>query len=389
MTYLIFFLTGPAARAEGTNEYGLSDKDLDRYLLKDVDLGVSLWDESYGLRAGVGYKDNVLLDHTDPKASPFFTSGLDITLFRLPADDWEFYLFVTGDDIRYWQPIGVGSEDLWAGGAKLQRDLGGGWLAGITASYAYEDQVLDLLNNNLVVGSFAPAVVIGHTITLRPSLRRDLGTNYWVELELEGTRQFFDAPAFSYWRAGTKFTVGKSYGHHSEITLSYDLFGDLYDSEAEADPDGNDIPGTQLREIHQEEDLAWRHYWDEKRRWESTTKLSFEYCRDIGTGYYDYFRYWASEQLDWRGRSWNVRARAELVHYDYPYEEAEDLTDPNNPIPTGVWTQTGYTLNLRLEKRVLTWLKLYMEYEYEHSLSNQSATHYQVNTITGGAQWDF
>jgi hypothetical protein len=386
---LIFFLSGTEVLAEGTNEYGLSDKDLDRYLLKDVDTGVSLWDESYAIRAGVGYNDNVLLDNTDPKASPFFTSGLDITIFRLPADDWECYLFATGDDVRYWQSIGVGSEDLWLVGSKIRRDLGNGWMAGITAGYAYEDQVLDLLNTSLSVASFTPAVVIGNTITLSPSIRRDLGTNYWVELELEGIRQFFDSPAYSYWQTGLKLTTGRLYGHHSELALSYQVFAQLYDDEPDADPTGAEIPGTTLREIHQVAELAWRHYWDNKRRWENTTSLSFEYSRDIGTGYYDYFRYWAAEQLDFRGRSWNLRARGEFLHYFYPHEEAEDLTDPNNPVPTGVWYQTGFTLNLRLEKRVLSWLKLYMDYDYEHSLSNQSSAHYQANVVTGGGQWDF
>jgi len=42
---------------------------------------------------------------------------------------------------------------------------------------------------------------------------------------------------------------------------------------------------------------------------------------------------------------------------------------------------------LRGEKSLRKWLKLFAEYEFEHSLSNRLTDDYQVNTITGGLEW--
>jgi hypothetical protein len=53
------------------------------------------------------------------------------------------------------------------------------------------------------------------------------------------------------------------------------------------------------------------------------------------------------------------------------------------------WHKTGLVLNLRGEKHLARWLKLFAEYEYEHSISNRTLDDYGVNTINGGLQWDF
>ena len=59
-----------------------------------------LWDKDITLRAGIGYKDNVLSSPSAPQGSGFFTSGLDLAIFRLPLNGVGFDLTVTGDDAR-------------------------------------------------------------------------------------------------------------------------------------------------------------------------------------------------------------------------------------------------------------------------------------------------
>jgi hypothetical protein len=46
-------------------------------------------------------------------------------------------------------------------------------------------------------------------------------------------------------------------------------------------------------------------------------------------------------------------------------------------------------LNLRLEKNVTGWLKLFAEYEFEHTVSNDFVEQYVVNTFKGGLLWQF
>jgi hypothetical protein len=367
---LMLCTMGATARGESKDDLELLTKDL----------GISLWDESFSVRNGVGYKDNILLDESQPKASPFFVNGLDITILRLPLDRWEFAFFVSGDDIRYWQDVGVGSEDLWLGGMKLKYNFADGWQAGMSAAYSYEGQVLDLLNTEGI--STVPTKVIGHTIILHPSLRRDSGENWSLELQLEGTRQIYGAPAFSYWRAGSKLTLARRYGHHSDVSLSYQIIDQPYDSNPQADLNGNGIPGTRLIYLTQRVELASQHYWDKEHVWESTTKLDFDINHDNGSGYFNFYRYAASEQADYENHGWKITGLAELIHYDYPLQDVSS-------IDTGKLYQTGLTLNLHLEKQLFHWLKLFMEYEYEHAFSNESTEHYIVNTIKGGASWEF
>src|SRR5690349_18239069 len=102
-----------------------------------------LWDKDVVLRAGFGYKDNVLLAPSAPQGSPFFTSGLDLTIFRLPLDGLEVNLSIVGDDVRYTRhPGGLSGEDLFLASAQVQRYFSGVWRAGLELRYSYVDQVL-------------------------------------------------------------------------------------------------------------------------------------------------------------------------------------------------------------------------------------------------------
>ena len=41
-----------------------------------------LWDKDLSIRAGAGYKDNIPLSPSAPRGSGFFTTGLDLLVFR-------------------------------------------------------------------------------------------------------------------------------------------------------------------------------------------------------------------------------------------------------------------------------------------------------------------
>jgi hypothetical protein len=374
----------PAARADETDLDKKIEKDLaeDNLELLTKDLGISLWDETVSIRNGIGYKDNILLDESNPKKSPFFVNGLDATVFRLPIGFWTYYLSVSGDDIRYWKDVGVGSEDLWLVAGKAKYDSGNGWQEGVTVSYAYEAEVLDLLTGEGITG-MTPAKVNGNTITLLPYVRRDLfSSNYWAQLGAEGTRQFLTSPGFSYWCVGPKFTLGMNYGHRSEISASYALYDQPFNGEPDIDLDGNDIPGTDLVYFKQKAEAYWRHNWDKDRLWSNTTKGGYEWVHDNGSGYFNYRRYFASEQLDYDGSGWTITALATFEYYLYPDQTVNDT-------PGTELYQTGLTFDLHVERKIVRWLKLFADYQYEKAFSNESTEHYRDNTVKGGVSWEF
>jgi len=359
------------ARADDTNDLAALTRDL----------GISLWDKSFSIRNGVGYDDNVLLDNARVRGSGFFDNGLDATVYRLPLGAWEYYYFLSGDDLRYWRNIGVGSQDNWIGAAKIDRVFSDDWKAGATFSYAYQDQILDLLTTEGVTAK-TPTKVIGNMLSLRPFLRRNLGSNYWVELEAEGVRQFYGSPAFSYWRAGPRISFGRDYGFHSQISLSYGVFDQPFDNEPRAAANGTNLPGARLEYLTQRAELLWRHHYGASHTWESTVRLNFDSVNDNASGYYNFYRYGASAELDYEAHGWKITAQGDLRYYNYPHQTADD------PELSALY-ETGFTASLHVERRITKWLKLFADYEFEHTFSDDSVEEYAVNTFKGGLQWEF
>src|SRR3569832_2184566 len=73
-----------------------------------------LWYKDIVVRAGVGYKDNVLLSPHTRQGSGFVTSGLDFSLIRLPLDGWEVNIAAICDDVRYFRnPLVLKGEYLF------------------------------------------------------------------------------------------------------------------------------------------------------------------------------------------------------------------------------------------------------------------------------------
>src|SRR5436309_2002404 len=61
----------------------------------------SAWVKSFDTHLWAGYKDNVLLGSQNLEASPFIAGGLDVTLYRVPVDGWEYLFLSSAEYIRY------------------------------------------------------------------------------------------------------------------------------------------------------------------------------------------------------------------------------------------------------------------------------------------------
>ena len=347
----------------------------------DVSLlgGSLLWDKDISVRTGFGYKDNVLWSPFHPQGSPFLANGLEVMVIRLPADGLLFSFFLDGNDTRYLRSVGVDKEQTLMSVAQVKKDFWDNWQLGAALQYSYVDQVQDL---SLTESQLASAQVQGHGITFRPSLRRNLTTNWWVQLEVPVTRQLLSAPLDNFWQIGPKLTLCRELGRVSELRLSYAAFHIGYDHRAETDAAGNDIPGTRLERWTHKVELAWQRSWDEARHWRTTTTLGFDDSVDNAAGYFDYRRYGVAEELRYQAGTWDIRAKADVSYYDFPVRtiSTSDVT---------LFNKWNLSLRLRAEKRLASFLKVYAEYEHERSLSNEDFEKYSVNTVLGGLQWEF
>lgn len=354
----------------------ISGEEVDE--LKDLALP-SLWVRTFDPRLRVGFKDNVLLSNRNPVESPFGALGLDLTLYRLPVDGWEYLLLTSGDYVRYFDAGSVNEEALALAQGQINRTFGQGWKLALSAEYLYFNQVFDA---STFADELLAIKVEAHSMSLRPSVSKELRQGWRLEAGIAATRQLFQEEIDDYWEFGPKITLHHEPGSRTDLSLSYQFVDRLHDSREPRDEEGLFVPGETLRFYQHDFTLDWRQFWDERRRWRSATKLGLRRNLDNGGGYYDYFRPQVSEQIQFRGKTWEVRAEAKLTYYYYDRERTD--------VPGSSYREKTYVLvNLRGEKLVTKSMKLFAEYEHEQALSNLKIDTYRVNTVSAGLEWNY
>ena len=339
-----------------------------------------LWDKDIVLRAGFGYKNNVLLSPNSPQGSPFFTSGLDVTIFRIPLDGWEVNLTVVGDDIRYFHsPGGINGEDLFLGSAQVQKYFGGVWRSGLEVRYSYSDQVLQEF---LITGGAQAVEAQGNTLGARPFIRRDLSTLWWVQLEAPLAREWWQAPLDATWKWGGQTDVGLTYRPHSQIVLSGGIFYVPHDDWLARDALGNELPGRKLQIWRQTAELKWEHQWDASNHWSSITKLGFNHNHDNGGGYYNNDRFYVSGELRFHTTDWELKGSSALSYYDFPVQKIDGPESATLHL-------TSLNVNLRVERRLYKSIRGFLAFDYDQSASNDPTAEYRARVFSGGMSWEF
>src|ERR1044071_931279 len=345
--------------------------------LADFPIRLPKWINEFTLRTGGGYRDNVGLSAHSPQESPFILTGAEATRPRLPEHNTRFNVFLSADDLRFLSGGTVDKEQTAFAQAMVARDWGSGWQASLAVEYVYQNQVLDVSTTE---PGLTPLPVQGHGIILRDEIRHNFGSNYWVSLELLAKRQFFRQPLDDYWEYGPRIILGRSYGHKSELSVSYEIEERPYDDEELRLADGTPVPGTRRTSLLQAARFTWKHYWDAQNHWRTSTRLAASQNEDNGSGYFDFTRIQAGEQILFRTENWDISAEARATRYNYPVQTGTDLAKRR---------VSELLFTFRCERRVARFLKLSAEYEYNRVISNLEPEQYTVNTVKGALNWVF
>ena len=338
-----------------------------------------LWLRDVELRASIGYKDNLTLGRTATEKSVLIGSGVDVTFARLPLDGKQFNFLLSVDDTRYPQGQQVTHEDLIVALAQFKLDASAQWRLGLDARYVYQDEVVD---TSVTETNLAATLVRGNGLALMPNARWTFARDTWLELSGTAQRQYYREPLDDYWEGGPKLMLGRDYGHRSALTLAYSWNVRAYDTREQISLGGTNIPGTSLEFLQQDVELAWRHNWDTRRRWRTTTRLGFQANQDNGPGFYDYRRYSASQQLRYVAPTWELKAQGRVSFYDFESQQVS-TTDPE-------FRQKAIAnVSLRGERKLGKHWSLFAEYEYEQSLSNRAVDEYRANRVVGGVGVEF
>ena len=334
----------------------------------------TLSDQTVTLRTGAGYKDNILLSHFAPQGSGFSRLGLDADYLRTSAEDSRFYLLLTGDDWFYWDNPSTRHEDLWTAAINFKRPQND-FDFETMGFYAFENQVLDLSSEENI--DAPPAKVVGHTLSLRPAVRWNFAqTNHWLRFKWDVTRQFYNSPAISFIRTGPEIGIGGDYGYGSEWSIDYKPLWQHYDHARQT------ITGSAGADWRQRLEFNDSHYWDDGRHWQTGAQVFLEYNRDDDSGAFDYYRYGGSAEIRYSDDRWNSGVRVDAGRYRYLHLPV-GVTDPAK------WYLADVTVDADLRRTLTEWLTLFVEYEYERSLSNRQTQNYRANTVSAGLEWVF
>src|SRR5438094_2745761 len=316
------------------------------------------WINDFSLRTVAGYRDNVGLSARSAQDSAFVATGLEIMLLRLPENGTQFNFFASAEDLHFLSSSVVDREQTAFARALMKTDCGSGWQVSLAAEYVYQHQVVDV---SITEPGLTTVLVEGHGSVVREGLRRDFANHYWASLELPAKRQFFREPLDDYWEYGPRMTLGKSYGRKSELSLSYEISQRDYDHDPLRAADGSAIADTRRKAIQQEARLMWKQSWDPKGRWRTTTRLIAKQSEDTGSGYFDYTKLQAGEQILFHSKDWDISADAKVARYDYPIQTATDFRKRRS---------TEIAFDFRCERRIASFLKIFAEYDRERVLSN-------------------
>jgi len=242
----------------GWTAYAVQAQELD---LPNLDLPILLpkWEHDFSLRTGAGYRDNVGLASQSPKESAFIATGLEMIFLRLPENNTQFTFFLNADDLRFLSAGPADRERTAFAQALLKTECGSGWQASLAAEYVYQDQVMDV---SVTEPGLRTIPVRGHTAIVREGLRRDFAINCWMMVELPVEREFFHEPLDDYSEYGPRFTLGKTYGQQSELSVRYEITRRCYDHEPLRDAKGFAVPHSHRESTQHDARLTWKHYWD-------------------------------------------------------------------------------------------------------------------------------
>lgn len=340
---------------------------------------LNVWDYLVTIRTGVGYRDNVLLSHSEPVGSSFFAGGAEVFVSRIALDGPQFFFYASGDVNQFFDTQAITNEALAFARAEVKQDLGSRFEASLAGEYLFQDQVLDL---SITETNRTALLVMGHTVAARPALRRDFSDRFYAGIEGLASWQVYQTDLDDFREIGVKPAAGWRYGHRSEVGLSYQPIWRTYENEEALDASGQPIPGETRAFVQQDVRLTWRHNFDAERHWRGMARVGFKHNEDNGGGYFDFNRYSATLQLRHQSSNWALWLEGGLAYYRYTTQTVSE-TDPS------LRRQLNVTASINCERRLTRFLKLALSYEYQQTLSNNALETYSVNTVIGSLWWEF
>lgn len=335
-----------------------------------------VWDAQTTFKAGLGYRDNVMLSAVEPRGGSFLLAGLESSLVRVPPDGPRFSFFLEAEHLEFFSGSELPNDTFIAAHSQAGFPLPRDFTLTFRLMAFYLDQVMDV---STLQAPIAPIEVRGHGLAPSASLRKEWQTDLFVEASALASRQEFQAPLHDYWEYGTELAAGFSPAN-SETSLSLQYVERPYDDRPARSAAGDELPQDVTFRILRPQ-LKINFAWGEQARWRSRGLFGFEFNRDNLSDYFAYDRVKLSHQLGFRQQGWELDGGVSYSFFDYKVQRVPGTEE--------LRYRHSWRLDLEARRHLMEQLAVFARYSLEKVRSNERETDYEVNTWTAGLSWSF
>lgn len=337
---------------------------------------VVVYDGITQVSTSMGYRDNILLSSITQESSLFFQTVLDTSLLRMSESGAFLMLYLLAEDTRYFNAPSVNYEQLISASAQYTTPVGDRDKIGLQTDYLYLHQIFDASETETDLRSI---LAEGHSITLRPHWEHTFGGGWTAQLEAEALRQTYKEELDDYSEGSGQMSLMYSYGNRSEASIDWQHSARTYDTREQYDRAGLPVANT---ELHFRQNLfvtRWRHNWDKKRHWQTTTRFSYLFNRDNGSGYFDYDRQLLRQQVRWTQNDWSINANVDFGQYLYSTQKIGDDR-----------RERSYTaVDMLVERQLGEHWRIQLAAEHEWNHSNDPLDTFRTWTASTGITYEF
>ncbi|MEZ5275267.1 MAG: hypothetical protein R3F07_02660 [Opitutaceae bacterium] len=355
-------------------------EQLDRLIgLDGLDLEIPTWEHEITLFGSLGYKDNILLQPTDPEASGFFRSEVEFFLWQLPTGSTEFSVMFDATDVRYFSADETDGEQM--------AFLHGNW-SWLTARWSklsavgqliYQDQVLDMSANELEpfigqVQVFSGSLDPEWELSVTRNLNLSVSGLVRADRFREGPDDFDDL--------GFRVGAGYQLARWADLEVRFTALTRDYATRVQYTAGGRPLLGTRLSIDQRDAEVRLQLGSGSDGGWKLRTKFGHLQYRDNGSGYFDYDRATLGLELGWSPGPWVFTLRGDYHRYDY--------------LSQTVWTgelenrlKEDLYGSVRLERSLSESLRWHLEGEWENSWTNDIYGDYHAVAAYSGVSWSF
>ena len=332
------------------------------------------------VHTGIGFRDNVLLSHTDEERSGFVRSGVEATGSRVSLGGLDWYAAMSAAGTRYFTAKTFDRDIQTILLTDFSYRIRHTWKLSLGASGYYFDQIFDSSNTDL---QLLPTEVKKSGVSVGPRVRWSPQSWWWIEARGEGKRETFPDGGNNRSIGESRLRLGWRPGARAEFTLTGWARRFHYDRHEQYTASGNLEVDSLLRVNEREAEAALDLTLDSSERWKTATRAGGLRYTDNGSGFLNYRYRQVEQELSWTGEKWMFTCDGRVRRVEFEFQTVGIGVAPPDRI------RDEFVTHLRIERKLGRRWTAYAEYTWERNRSNDELASYILNEGLLGLRWNW